>query len=59
MYCTNLMVLQVESKFGDKGIFSTMVDVFNLYWFHTVVSLYRSRSSSGKLEFFSDLMSGF
>lgn len=33
----NLTVLQVESKFKSKGIFSTMVDVFNLCWFHTVV----------------------
>lgn len=37
MCCTNLTVLQVESKFEGKGIFSTTVDVFNLCWFHTIV----------------------
>lgn len=50
-------MLQVESKFEDKGSLSAMVDVFNLCFFHAIVS--SLQGSSGKLEFLPGLMSGF
>lgn len=41
MGCTNFAMLQVESQFEGKSIFSTTVDVFNLCTFHTIVYSHR------------------